>query len=112
MKKSSTAVQTATKSMPANTSQAVIGSKLTANSLVTVNYRQGKSNTVACAEVECIDMNATGRRLTLIFRDEAGNEIMKRRVYKEHFEVMERKFANVAIPTTPVIAGASAADEE
>jgi hypothetical protein len=33
-------------------------------------------------------------------------------VYKEHFEVMERKFANVAIPTTPVIAGASAADEE
>ena len=103
MKKQTTTVQTAQKTMPANPSANLIGAKLTANSAVTVNYRQGKSNTVSCFEVECIEANATGRRLTLIFRDEAGQEIMKRRVYKEHYEKMEKQFSNMPVTTaTPV----------
>jgi hypothetical protein len=86
-------IQTATKTVAnkttkANPSAALIGMKLTSTDVKTVNFRQGKGNVVECSAIEVIEANATGRRLTLSFKDAQGKEIMKRRVYKEHFEKM------------------------
>jgi hypothetical protein len=84
-------VQTAAKKMKVNPSQELIGMKLTSADSKTVNFRQGKGNVVTCNEIEITQANATGRRLTAIFRD-GGKEIMTRRIYKEHFERMADKF--------------------
>ena len=83
----------ATKKVKTNPSATLIGMKLSspANS-IQVNFRQGKTNVVTCNEIEVTEANATGRRLTCVFRDAAGQELMKRRVYKEHFEKMADKF--------------------
>ena len=78
----------ATKTAKANPSAALIGMKLNSTDPKTVNFRQGKGNVVECNSIEVITANATGRRLTLSFKDAQGKEIMTRRVYKEHFEKM------------------------
>lgn len=78
----------ATKTAKPNPSAALIGMKLTSADVKTVNFRQGKGNVVECNTIEVTGANATGRRLEVIFKDAAGKEVMKRRVYKEHFEKM------------------------
>lgn len=78
----------ATKTVKANPSAALIGMKLNSTDAKTVNFRQGKGNVVTCNAIEVVQANATGRRLTLSFKDAQGKEIMTRRVYKEHFEKM------------------------
>jgi hypothetical protein len=91
------AVKTATKTVAAkkvkvNPAAAIIGMKLTSPDPKTVNFRQGKGNVVACNTIEVTGANATGRRLEIVFKDDTGKEIMKRRVYKEHFEKMADLF--------------------
>ena len=78
----------ATKVVKPNPSATLIGMKLTSADAKSVNFRQGKGNVVACNTVEVTGANATGRRLEVVFKDDTGKEIMKRRVYKEHFEKM------------------------
>jgi hypothetical protein len=78
----------ATKTAKPNPSAALIGMKLTSADAKSVNFRQGKTNIVSCNTIEVLGANATGRRLEVIFKDATGKEIMKRRVYKEHFEKM------------------------
>jgi len=78
----------ATKTVKTNPSAALIGMKLNSADAKTVNFRQGKGNVVTCNTVEVIGANATGRRLEVSFKDATGKEVMKRRVYKEHFEKM------------------------
>jgi len=78
----------ATKKVKTNPSAALIGMKLTSADPKTVNFRQGKTNVVTCNNIEVLAANATGRRLEVSFKDVTGKEIMKRRVYKEHFEKM------------------------
>ena len=80
------------KTIKVNPSQEFIGMKLTSKKPIVVNYRKGKKNVIECAEIECINANATGRRLTLTFRDSKGVELGTRRVYLEHFEKMGDKF--------------------
>jgi len=84
----------ATKKVKVNPSAVLIGMKLNAPTAdpIKVNYRDGKTNVVVCNQIEVTEANATGRRLTCIFRDAAGKELMNRRVYKEHFEKMADKF--------------------
>ena len=78
----------ATKVSKPNPSAALIGMKLTSADVKTVNFRQGKGNVVECSAIEVLGANATGRRLEVSFKDATGKEVMKRRVYKEHFEKM------------------------
>jgi len=99
-------IQTAAKTVAAkkvkvNPSANLIGMKLETTNEVTVNYRQGKNNVVTCNSIEVVEANPTGRRLTCIFRDAKGMEIMKRRVYKEHFEKMTDKFGPVVYIDEP-----------
>lgn len=82
----------ANKRINSNPSQALIGIKLTSVDAKSVNFRQGKANVVECNTVEVIAANATGRRLTVSFKDSAGKEIMNRRIFKEHFEKMADVF--------------------
>jgi hypothetical protein len=85
--------QTATKTVKANPSASLIGMKLSSPSnSISVNFRKGKANTMLCNEVEVKAANNTGRRLTLVFRDAAGQQIAERRVYKEWFEKMADQF--------------------
>lgn len=79
------------KDKPANPSAAIIGTIIKAKEITKVNFRQGAHNVVDCNEIECITANATGRRLTLIFKLD-GNVVMERKVYKEHFEKMAEQF--------------------
>lgn len=85
-------VQTGAKKMKVNPAQEFIGVKLTSQDAVKVNYRQGKQNVITCNQIECLGANDAGRRLTLVFKDAQGKELMTRRVYKEHFEKMADKF--------------------
>ena len=85
-------VQTGAKKMKVNPSQGLVGKVLTSQNAIQVNYRQGKQNVVTCNSIECTGVNGAGRRLTLVFKDAQGAEIMTRRVYKEHFERMADKF--------------------
>jgi hypothetical protein len=78
--------------MKVNPAQYLIGKSITSPIAKTVNYRKGKINVVTCSHIECTAANAAGRRLTLVFKDHQGNEIMTRKVYKEHFERMATKF--------------------
>jgi hypothetical protein len=80
------------KTIKVNPSQEFIGMKLTSKKPIAVNYRKGKKNIIECSEIECTAANATGRRLTLTFRDDKGAELGTRRVYLEHFERMGDKF--------------------
>lgn len=90
-----------TPSKPKTTPVSVAGMKLTSKSDVTVNFRAGKANVVTCQEIECLDVNATGRRLTLSFRKD-GKEILNRRVYLEWFESMVKQFAEArSVKKTP-----------
>jgi hypothetical protein len=74
-----------------NNSEELIGIKLTSDSPITVNYRKGKQNVIICTDVEVVDANCTGRRLTCIFK--SGKEVLgTRRIYKEHFARMADKF--------------------
>ena len=84
----------ATKKVKPNPSATLIGMKLNAPTAdaIKVNYRDGKTNVITCNQIEVTEANVTGRRLTCIFRDAVGQELMKRRVYKEHFEKMADKF--------------------
>jgi len=79
------------KPAPVNPSAAIIGTVIKAKEITKVNFRQGAHNVVDCNEIECIAANATGRRLTLVFKAD-GNEVMTRKVYKEHFEKMADVF--------------------
>ena len=85
-------VQTGAKKMKVNPAHNLIGKLITSPTAKTVNYRQGKGNVVTCNQIECTAANAAGRRLTLVFKDDQGKEIMTRKVYKEHFERMADKF--------------------
>lgn len=85
-------VQTGAKKMKVNPAQSLIGKSITSMDAKTVNYRQGKGNVITCNAIECTAANAAGRRLTLVFKDAQGKELMTRRVYKEHFERMADKF--------------------
>ena len=80
------------KKMQVNPSQEFIGMKLVSDKPVEVNFRKGKKNVIICSEIECTKANATGRRLTLTFRDLKGAELGTRRVYFEHFEKMGDRF--------------------
>jgi hypothetical protein len=80
------------KKIQVNPSQEFIGMKLTSKKPIEVNFRKGKKNIIECSEIECVGVNATGRRLTLTFRDLKGAELGTRRVYLEHFERMGDKF--------------------
>jgi hypothetical protein len=86
----------ATKTMKTNPSAVLIGKKLHSPDSILVNFRKGKTNVVLCNEIECTAANPAGRRLTLVFRDAKGQEIMTRRCFKEHFAKMAEKF-NVAL---------------
>lgn len=88
-------VQTGAKKMKVNPAQNLIGKLITSTAATTVNYRKGKGNVVTCSQIECVAANAAGRRLTLVFKDDQGKEIMTRKVYKEHFERMTDKFNGV-----------------
>lgn len=79
------------KAAPINPAAAIIGTIIKAKEITKVNFRQGAHNVVDCNEIECIAANATGRRLTLIFKVD-GNVEMERKVYKEHFEKMAEAF--------------------
>jgi len=79
------------KAAPVNPAAAIIGTIIKAKEITKVNFRQGAHNVVDCNEIECIAANATGRRLTLIFKAD-GNVVMERKVYKEHFEKMAEAF--------------------
>lgn len=48
-----------------------------------INYRQGKQWTVMASKIKVTKTNFTGRRLTVEFYDQAGNQVMNRRVYRE-----------------------------
>lgn len=48
-----------------------------------INYRQGKQWTVVASKIKVTKTNFTGRRLTVEFYDQAGNQVMNRRVYRE-----------------------------
>jgi hypothetical protein len=48
-----------------------------------INYRQGKQWTVKASRIKVTSTNFTGRRLTVEFYDQAGNQVMNRRVYRE-----------------------------
>lgn len=85
-------VQVGAKKMKVNPAQECIGVKLTSQDAIKVNYRQGKANVITCNQIECVGANDAGRRLTLVFKDAQGTELMTRRVYKEHFEKMADKF--------------------
>jgi hypothetical protein len=85
-------VQTGAKKMKVNPAHNLIGKSITSMDAKTVNYRQGKGNVITCNTIECTAANAAGRRLTLVFKDAQGKELMTRRVYKEHFERMADKF--------------------
>jgi hypothetical protein len=85
-------VQTGTKKMKVNPSQSLIGKVLTSQDAIKVNFRRGKTNVITCNQIECTGVNEAGRRLTLVFKDAQGTELMTRRVYKEHFERMADKF--------------------
>ena len=86
--------QTATKTVKTNPSAHLIGKKLTSSdAAVKVNYRKGKTNVVACHEIEVTECNVTGRRLTCVFKDAAGKVVMTRKVYKEWFDAMEDQFS-------------------
>lgn len=80
------------KKIKLNPSANLIGKKLHSADSISVNFRKGKTNVVLCNEIECTAANPAGRRLTLVFRDAAGKEIMTRRCFKEHFEKMAEKF--------------------
>jgi hypothetical protein len=85
-------VQTGAKKMKVNPSQGLIGKVLTSQDAIKVNFRQGKANVITCNQIECTGVNGAGRRLTLVFKDAQGTELMTRRVYKEYFERMADKF--------------------
>jgi hypothetical protein len=89
---SSNSTQTASKKMKANPSANLVGVMLKSKDAIKVNYRRGKQNCITCNQIECIKVNDAGRRLTLVFKDFQGIELMTRRVYKEHFEKMADKF--------------------
>ena len=78
--------------MQVNPSQEFIGMKLVSDKPVEVNFRKGKKNIIICSEIECTAANATGRRLTLTFKDNKGTDLGTRRVYFEHFEKMGDRF--------------------
>jgi hypothetical protein len=83
-----------TKTVKTNPSAHLIGKKLTSSdAAVKVNYRKGKTNVVACHEIEVTECNVTGRRLTCVFKDAAGAVVMTRKVYKEWFDAMEDQFS-------------------
>ena len=82
----------APKALKPNPSANLIGMKIASKDAIKVNFRQGKSNVIECNQVEITAANATGRRLTAIFRDADGKEILTRRIYKEYFERMCDKF--------------------
>ncbi len=89
------AVKTAAKTMKVakpNPSANLIGKSMKSPDAIKVNYRQGKANVIACHEIVITAANATGRRLTVDFKDETGKVMMTRRVYKEHVEEMAYKF--------------------
>ena len=93
---STTQAQTASKTVAAKTikvnpSQSLIGLKMMSTDPISVNYRDGKSNIVSCNEIEIVSANATGRRLSCIFRKD-GVQVLERKVYKEHVERMASKF--------------------
>ena len=48
-----------------------------------INYRQGKQWTVLASKIKVTKTNFTGRRLTVEVYDQAGNQVMNRRVYRE-----------------------------
>lgn len=85
---------TKTKTMKTNPSASLIGMKLTAQDVKSVNFRKGKGNVVSCNEIEVTAANDAGRRLTLVFKNN-GQEVLTRRVYKEHFEKMADTFGIV-----------------
>ena len=80
------------KAVKVNPSASYIGLKISHDTSMSLNYRKGKNNVILCNQVEVTGANATGRRLTCIFRDAAGKEIDTRRVYKEWFEKMAEQF--------------------
>jgi hypothetical protein len=94
-----TSTKTATKKVKVNPSATLIGMRLESpKNSISVNYRQGKTNKVTCNIVEVLDANVTGRRLTVVFKDAQGQEIMKRRIYKEHLERIIDKFEESTQP--------------
>jgi hypothetical protein len=84
------------KTLKANPSASLIGMKLTADAVKTVNFRKGKGNVISCNEIEVTAANDAGRRLTLVFKNN-GQDVLTRRVYKEHFEKMAEVFG-IQIP--------------
>ena len=86
------------KTIKVNPSQSYIGFKIGPfESEMTVNYRQGKTNTVTCHGAQCNNVNSTGRRLNVSFLDATGKVILERRIYKEYFEKIAQK-AGVMLP--------------
>jgi hypothetical protein len=80
------------KTIKVNSSASYIGFGIIGKDEKTVNFRQGKNNTVTCNGAKCINANATGRRLTVTFQDAKGNTILERKVFKEYFEKMAQVF--------------------
>jgi hypothetical protein len=55
--------------------------------------RKGKQNLVACHSFEITKLNATGRRITCVFRDDKNEVVLERRVYREWVELMIEEFS-------------------
>jgi hypothetical protein len=67
-----------------NPGDSYVGTDVTSkNGDLVINYRQGKQWTVKAARIKVTQTNFTGRRLTVEFYDQAGNQVMNRRVYRE-----------------------------
>lgn len=69
----------------------LLGMRMSSDRPMTVNFRQGKKNQITCSEVQVLAANCTGRRLTLQFAN-ANREVLRRRVYFEHFEKIAETF--------------------
>ena len=67
-----------------NPGDAYVGKEVSSKSGdLKINYRQGKQWTVTASRIKVTQTNFTGRRLTVEFYDQAGNQVMNRRVYRE-----------------------------
>lgn len=65
---------------------------------IQINLRQGKQNQIQCVKIQCIELNATGRRLLCEFYIESeSTPVLRRKIYREHFIRACEKF-NVDFP--------------
>jgi hypothetical protein len=76
-----------------NADPIVVGATFSSPKQKLLYTRKGKQNLVACHSFEITKLNATGRRITCVFRNDKNEVVLERRVYREWVELMIEEFS-------------------